>query len=114
LAGLSERPWFDALFMGQTLNTLSSADPPIPPEKWAALMRQLNLSFQQSRVIELILKNYCDKEIAAEMNLKVPTVRTHIGRLFKRLQVENRLALVLKIFALIRDDEASANRRQRR
>jgi DNA-binding NarL/FixJ family response regulator len=74
---------------------------PLPADKFALIVIKLELSRQQARVVELILRNCCDKEIAAEMQLKVSTVRTYLGRLFTRLGVENRLALVLKIFAAV-------------
>jgi len=74
---------------------------PMPADKFTLIVKQMDLSPQQARVVELILRNCGDKEIAAEMQLQVSTVRTYIGRLFDRLGVENRLALVLKIFALL-------------
>jgi DNA-binding CsgD family transcriptional regulator len=36
--------------------------------------------------------------------LKVSTVRTYLGRLYTRQGVENRLALVLKLFAALYAD----------
>jgi DNA-binding NarL/FixJ family response regulator len=71
---------------------------PLPTDKLASIVAKLDLSPQQARVVELILRNCCDKEIAAAMQLKVSTVRTYLSRLFARLGVENRVALVLKIF----------------
>jgi DNA-binding NarL/FixJ family response regulator len=72
---------------------------PLPPEKWNQLVATLKLSPQQTRIVELILRNCGDKQIAAELNLKVPTVRTHLDRIFKRLKIEDRGALVLMLFA---------------
>jgi len=77
---------------------------PLPAENLASLVKKLDLCPQQARVLELILRNSSDKEIAAEMQLKVSTVRTYLGRLFARLGVEGRLGLVLKIFALVHSD----------
>ncbi len=59
----------------------------------------MKLSPQQERIVELILRNCRDKQIAAEMKLKVPTVRTHLARMFQRIGVEDRMELVLAIFA---------------
>jgi DNA-binding NarL/FixJ family response regulator len=72
---------------------------PLPPEKWNELIATLKLSPQQTRIVELILRNYCDKQIAAELQLKVPTVRTHLSRIFTRLKIEDRGGLVLMLFA---------------
>jgi DNA-binding NarL/FixJ family response regulator len=75
-------------------------DLPLSPEKWQQLMQMLQLPPQQIRIVELILRNYCDKQIAAALGLKVPTVRTYLHRIFERLSVGDRLELVLRLFAL--------------
>jgi DNA-binding NarL/FixJ family response regulator len=72
---------------------------PIPPKRWQAMMQQLQLPPQQARIVELILRNYCDKQIASSMGLKVPTVRTYLRRTFDKLDVDGRMELVLKLFA---------------
>ena len=51
-------------------------DLPLPPEKWRQLAESLRLPRQQRRVVELFLRNCSDKQIAAEMRIKIPTVRT--------------------------------------
>ena len=71
---------------------------PLSAEKWRQLAEELALSPQQTRIVELILRNFCDKEIAAQLGLKVPTVRTYLQRTYLRLGVEDRMALVLKLF----------------
>lgn len=73
---------------------------PLPPDKWEALCATLKFSPQQKRIVELILQNRCDKQIAAAMRLRHPTVRTYISRIFGRMGVGDRLELVLKLFAL--------------
>jgi DNA-binding CsgD family transcriptional regulator len=74
---------------------------PIPEEQFTLIARKMDLSPQQARVVALILRNCSDKEIAMEMQLKVSTVRTYLGRLFSRLGVQNRLGVVLKIVAVL-------------
>ena len=73
---------------------------PLPPAKWQQLIRMLELPPQQVRIVELILRNRCDKQIAAAMGLKKPTVRTYVQRIFTRIGVSDRLELVLKLWAL--------------
>jgi DNA-binding NarL/FixJ family response regulator len=75
-------------------------DFPLPPDKWQQLVQTLQLPPQQIRIVELILRNYCDKQIAAALGLKVPTVRTYLKRTFERLGVGDRLELVLRLFAM--------------
>jgi len=67
---------------------------------WQALAKQLALSPQQTRIVELILRGHQDKEIAAELSLSVPTVRTYLTRIFDRLGVTDRMGLVLHVFSL--------------
>jgi DNA-binding NarL/FixJ family response regulator len=75
--------------------------PPLPlgDEQWENLAGSLGLPRRQRQVVELILRGLQDKEIAEQLRLSVPTIRTYIGRLFLRLGVEGRLQLVLKLFA---------------
>jgi DNA-binding NarL/FixJ family response regulator len=73
---------------------------PLPHDKWERLKKTLQLPPQQLRIVELILRNHCDKQIAAALGLKVPTVRTYLHRIFERLGVGDRLELVLLLFSL--------------
>jgi DNA-binding CsgD family transcriptional regulator len=74
--------------------------PPLPltADLWEQMAVQLKLSPQQKRIVELILRHQCDKQIAARMGIKHPTVRTHINRLFRRLQLADREELILLFF----------------
>jgi DNA-binding NarL/FixJ family response regulator len=99
--GFAERPWFDALlFRGIVMAEQNLPDLPLPPEKWRDLVERLQLPPQQIRIVELILRNCCDKQIATELGLKVPTVRTYLQRTYMRLDVSDRVELVLRLFAL--------------
>jgi DNA-binding NarL/FixJ family response regulator len=71
---------------------------PLPPARWATVVAQLELSGQQSRVAELVIRGLGDKEIAAELGLSMGTVRTYISRLFVRLNVTDRVGLVIQLF----------------
>jgi DNA-binding CsgD family transcriptional regulator len=72
---------------------------PVPRQRWQAIVDEWHLPPQEARIVELILRNYCDKQIAVTMGLKVPTVRTYLRRAFDRFGVDGRLELVLKVFA---------------
>lgn len=71
----------------------------IPPELWQCVVETLALSPQQARIVELVLRGNRDKQIAATMELSVPTVRTHFARIFDRLGVADRVELILCVFA---------------
>jgi DNA-binding NarL/FixJ family response regulator len=75
-------------------------DLPLPADKWQQVMKSLDLPPQQIRIVELILRNNCDKQIAKALGVKVPTVRTYLHRIFARMNVADRLELVLRVFAI--------------
>jgi DNA-binding CsgD family transcriptional regulator len=75
-------------------------DLPLPADRWARLAASLSLPPQQLRIVELILRNQSDKEIAAALNLKAPTVRSYLNRIFERVGVRSRMELVLMLFAM--------------
>lgn len=48
------------------------------------------LSSQEQKVLELILENKTNKEIASQLFLSLSTVKTHINNLYKKLNVNSR------------------------
>jgi DNA-binding NarL/FixJ family response regulator len=75
-------------------------DIPLPPALWTRVVETLDLPPQQLRIVELILRNRCDKQIAAALGIRVPTVRTYMHRIYERVGVGSRLELVLRLFAM--------------
>lgn len=75
---------------------------------WQAIADELQLSPQQTRIVELILCGYQDKEIAAELSLSVATIRTYLKRTFDRVAVVDRMGLVLHVFAKAQEHTAAA------
>lgn len=73
---------------------------PLPAEAWADIARVLELAPQQTRIVELILRGKRDKQIATELGLSVPTVRTYLKRVFERVGVQDRVELILRVFAV--------------
>ncbi len=57
----------------------------------------LGLPSQQARIVEILMQGKQDKQIAREMGLKLPTVRSHLRRLFDRMGTSSRVGLVLAI-----------------
>lgn len=72
---------------------------PLDAPTWVAVVAALELSPQQARIVELLLCGRRDKQIAQAMSLSVPTVRTYLGRIFLRLGVQDRVELILRVFA---------------
>ena len=48
------------------------------------------LTQQEQKVLDLILENKTNKEIAQEIFVSVSTVKTHINNLYKKLNVTSR------------------------
>ncbi|GMU38901.1 MAG: hypothetical protein KJ057_16315 [Phycisphaerae bacterium] len=82
-----------------------SEEQPLPfdAETWAAVASALELSPQQVRIVEGLLRAMRDKQIAQATGLRVPTVRTYFERIFRRVGVRDRVELLLKIFTLAFD-----------
>lgn len=76
---------------------------PLPAKKWDEIALEMELSPRHRRIVELILRNRCDKQIVMEIGISQSTVRTHIGRIFQKLKVNDRLELVLLVFAMSHD-----------
>jgi DNA-binding NarL/FixJ family response regulator len=89
-----------SFYWGAVMAPENFPDLPLPVERWRRIAQAMELSPQQLRIVELILRNHCDKQIAAAMGLKVPTVRTYLTRIFQHLGVRDRGELVLRVFAL--------------
>ena len=66
--------------------------------EWKQLASRLSLPFRQEQIAYLILAGHGDKQIATILDIGLPTVRSHVGRLLKRLKVRNRQELILNVF----------------
>lgn len=71
--------------------------------EWAELKRDLSLSPRQADVVEQLLSGHSDKQIAHELQMSVPTVRTHLCRLFSRFGVEDRCELIVHVYSRFRE-----------
>jgi DNA-binding NarL/FixJ family response regulator len=87
---------------GRPQSTATLPPLPLEPTALARAARALELSPQQARIVELLLRGLRDKQIAKEMGLGVPTVRTYLGRIFLRVGVQDRVELILRVFAVAR------------
>lgn len=81
-------------------NPVQTPPPFLTEDEWRLVIRSLELSPQQARIINLILQGKQDKEISAELRLNRYTIRTYLRRVFDRSGFEDRMALVLHIFAI--------------
>ncbi|MFL6062863.1 MAG: response regulator [Marmoricola sp.] len=66
-----------------------------PDRTHAALARLGRLTEREHEVALAVGRGLSNAEIAGELYLSVPTVKAHIGRLFTKLEVENRVQIAL-------------------
>jgi DNA-binding NarL/FixJ family response regulator len=55
------------------------------------------LSMREEEVLKLVSKGYTDKEIADKIFVSVNTVKTHLRRIYEKLQVKNRAEAAMKL-----------------
>lgn len=70
--------------------------------EWCELLTQLSLPPRQEQIVKHIFDGLGDKQIAGKLGICVPTVRTHLSRLFARLDVQDRHELSLEVFRQFR------------
>ena len=70
--------------------------------EWVFVQKELALSPQQAQIVRYLLQAKGDKQIAREMGIAIATVRTHMGRLFQKLDVSDRVELVLQVLTCLR------------
>ncbi|MBN1362592.1 MAG: helix-turn-helix transcriptional regulator [Sedimentisphaerales bacterium] len=75
--------------------------------EWIGVTRGLSLSPQQDALARNLLSGKSDKQIAREMGIAVPTVRSHITRLFRKFDVCDRIELILLLVACLQASHES-------
>jgi len=66
--------------------------------------RLRQLSPQQFKVLHLLAAGYLNKQIASELNITEPTVKTHVTAILRKLDVRNRTQAVLLLSKLGQDN----------
>ncbi|MDI9430757.1 MAG: LuxR C-terminal-related transcriptional regulator [Sedimentisphaerales bacterium] len=74
--------------------------------EWLQVRQGLGLSPRQSEIVRHLLLGESDKQIAKELQISIPTVRTHLGRLFQKFDLSDRVELILHIFNRVRENDA--------
>lgn len=66
--------------------------------EWHELVKGLSLSPRQAQISKHLFSGFSDKQIANVLQISVPTVRTHLSRLFSKFDAQDRHELVLTFF----------------
>ncbi|MBN2131843.1 MAG: response regulator transcription factor [Sedimentisphaerales bacterium] len=72
-------------------------------QEWSQLKEHLGLPPRQAEIANSIIHGKSDKQIARELGISLPTVRTHMTRLFRKLDLNDRVELVLHVFTCMRE-----------
>lgn len=60
------------------------------------IQHQLNISKREQEVLLLMAKGLSNQEIADQLYLSLPTIKTHISKLFEKLEVKRRTQAIEK------------------
>lgn len=71
-------------------------DPPAPFERNTRVKETLGISERELEVLELLATGRSNKEIANQLNVSPNTVKTHVARLFEKLEVRRRTEAILR------------------
>lgn len=83
------------------LTTIEHLPPlPLDVELLAAVFRKLGLSSQQCRIVEMVLRDQSDKQIAVRLKLAEPTVRTYLDRIGVKAGTRGRMQLAMRVMAV--------------
>jgi DNA-binding CsgD family transcriptional regulator len=78
---------------GTTFNRLL----PFSDTEWQALMTSLGPSGREKQIAECVFAQQKEAAIAARLHMSPHTVPTHFERLYRKLGVENRCGLVIRV-----------------
>jgi DNA-binding CsgD family transcriptional regulator len=73
--------------------------PPLPmtPEQWRRICKSLELCPRHGRIVELVLRDASDEEIAEAMSVAPTTIKTLLRRIRDRTQAPTRMLLALRV-----------------
>ncbi len=73
---------------------------PVDAEHWSLIVDAMELSPQQARIVEFILRGACRKQIAKAMKIKEPTIKTYLDRIFARTGTRDCMQLAMHVLAV--------------
>jgi len=75
-----------------------SARCPLAGERWSELGRSLSLTRRELQIIQFLFDGQHEPAIAKSLAISRHTVHTHLGRLYKKLEVDSCTGLLLRVF----------------
>lgn len=80
--------WAPRKVLARLLEMSSTGEPAPPPEP--------KFTEREGQVLELLVAGRPNREIAAALGIDAATVKAHVGRLMRKVGVENRIALTIQ------------------
>ncbi len=77
--------WIDNKRLKVILHGVESRKPATDAER---------LSNKETQIVELVAEGYKNREIASRLFLSEQTIKSHLGRIFRKMQVKNRSQLI--------------------
>jgi len=68
-------------------------------DAWRHLARVLRLSGRELEILQAVFDDQKESTIAADLGISTHTVHTHLERLYRKLRVSSRVALVVRVIA---------------
>jgi DNA-binding CsgD family transcriptional regulator len=75
-----------------------SADRNISIIDWHGVHARLRLSRREADIVGFFLRDLPERDIACRLEISVHTVHSHVERLYRKLHVRSRSALLLRMF----------------
>lgn len=76
----------------------ASAGGILPHERWTQLAISLHLTPRELDVVKKIVDGRKETALATELGISTHTVHSHLARLYRKLGVEGRCGLLVKVF----------------
>lgn len=93
------RPSLSPSVTAQLISVVAGSSPAASEDPVAARARALveTLTEREREVPEAVAAGLSNTEIAEQLYLSIPTVKSHVGRLFTKLGVDNRVQIALVV-----------------
>lgn len=72
------------------------------PAEWRSLAAALGLSPRESGIVRSVFDGASEKDTAGQLGLSPHTVHTYLWRIYRKLQVQSREELLVRVFAEFR------------
>jgi DNA-binding CsgD family transcriptional regulator len=72
-------------------------------QEWTRIKERLGLPPRQAEILKCVMGGMSDKQVAVTTGISVNTVRTHMTRLFRKFDSNDRVELIISMFGYLRE-----------